>query len=236
MILKVVKTKIQSNPYLFQINIIIQHIKYKGFISFQMKKIILASRSIDRSELLKRALIPFEIMVPNIDEEYYKKTIFNPRELVQELAKAKALNVKERLLQNNFDALIIAADTTLEFNGSILGKAINKEQAFQTLKKLSNHSHILITGFAVTELTNPKIICDYDETIVHVSQITDIEIHQYLEIDEWKGRAGAYSIRDKAALFINSIEGSVSNVIGLPLNKLFRTIKTEFNLNLLEIH
>jgi septum formation protein len=200
-----------------------------------MKKIILASRSLDRSELLKRAKIPFEILLSNVDEDYYKNTFSNPYELVKELAKAKALDVKQRLFQSKEDALIIAADTIVELNGIVLGKANNKEQAFQTLMKLSNNSHNLITGFAVTDLIGPKLVCDYEQTIVYFSSITEKEIYQYIESDEWMGRAGAYSIKDKAALFIDSIEGSFSNVIGLPLNKLFKILKTEFNLNLLEI-
>ncbi len=200
-----------------------------------MKKIILASRSVDRSELLKRAKIPFEIIFSNIDEEYYKRVISNPYELVKELAKAKVLDVKQRLFQKKEDALIIAADTIVELKGNILGKANNKEQAFQILNKLRNNSHNLITGFAITDVIGPKLVCGYDQTIVYFSNITEREINQYIESDEWMGRAGAYSIRDKAALFIDSIEGSFSNVIGLPLNKIFKVLKKEFNLNLLEL-
>lgn len=200
-----------------------------------MKKIILASRSVDRSELLKRAKIPFEIIFSNIEEEYYKRIISNPYQLVKELAKAKVLDVKQRLFQKKEDALIIAADTIVELKGNILGKANNKEQAFQILNKLSNNSHNLITGFAITDVIGPKLVCGYDQTIVYFSNITEREINQYIESDEWMGRAGAYSIRDKAALFIDSIEGSFSNVIGLPLNKIFKVLKKEFNLNLLEL-
>ncbi|NHJ23426.1 MAG: septum formation protein Maf [Candidatus Lokiarchaeota archaeon] len=200
-----------------------------------MKKIILASRSVDRSELLKRAKIPFEIIFSNIEEEYYKRIISNPYQLVKELAKAKVLDVKQRLFQKKEDALIIAADTIVELKGKILGKANNKEQAFQILNKLSNNSHNLITGFAITDVIGPKLVCGYDQTIVYFSNITEREINQYIESDEWMGRAGAYSIRDKAALFIDSIEGSFSNVIGLPLNKIFKVLKKEFNLNLLEL-
>ena len=158
-----------------------------------------------------------------------------PYELVKELAKAKVLDVKQRLFQKKEDALIIAADTIVELKGNILGKANNKEQAFQILNKLRNNSHNLITGFAITDVIGPKLVCGYDQTIVYFSNITGREINQYIESDEWMGRAGAYSIRDKAALFIDSIEGSFSNVIGLPLNKIFKVLKKEFNLNLLEL-
>jgi len=201
-----------------------------------MKKVILASRSADRNELFKHIKIPFEVMFSDINEEYYKENFLNPYELVQELAKAKALNIKNKLSNTNLEALIIAADTVVELNGNIIGKAVNKDHAFRILKKLSGHSHNLITGFAITEVLHPKLICDYDKTIVHFSKISDNEIKAYLETDEWIGRAGAYSLRDKAALFIDSIEGSFSNVVGLPLNKLFVIIKDEFKLNLLELN
>lgn len=200
-----------------------------------MKKIILASRSADRNELFKHIKIPFDVMFSDIDEEYYKENFLDPYELVQKLAKAKALNIKNKLSHTNLEALIIAADTVVEIKGTIIGKAVDKDHAFRILKKLSGQSHNIITGFAITEGLHPKLICDYDKTIVHFSQISNNEIKAYLKTDEWIGRAGAYSIRDKAALFIDSIEGSSSNVVGLPLNKLFRIIKDEFKLNLLEL-
>ena len=200
-----------------------------------MKKIILASRSADRNELFKHIKIPFDVMFSDIDEEYYKENFLDPYELVQKLAKAKALKIKNKLSHTNLEALIIAADTVVEIKGTIIGKAVDKDHAFRILKKLSGQSHNIITGFAITEGLHPKLICDYDKTIVHFSQISNNEIKAYLKTDEWIGRAGAYSIRDKAALFIDSIEGSSSNVVGLPLNKLFRIIKDEFKLNLLEL-
>ena len=201
-----------------------------------MKKIILASRSADRNELFKHIKIPFEVIFSDINEEYYKENFLNVYELVQELAKAKALNIKNKLSNTNLEAIIIAADTLVEINGTIIGKAVDKDHAFRILKKLSGQSHNLITGIAITEVSHPKLICDYDKTIVHFSNISENEIKAYLETDEWIGRAGAYSIRDKAALFIDSIEGSSSNVVGLPLNKLFRIIKDEFRLNLLKLY
>jgi septum formation protein len=201
-----------------------------------MKKIILASRSADRNELFKHIKIPFDVMFSDIDEEYYKENFLDPYELVQKLAKAKALNIKNKLSHTNLEALIIAADTVVEIKGTIIGKAVDKDHAFRILKKLSGQSHNLITGIAITEVSHPKLICDYDKTIVHFSNISENEIKAYLETDEWIGRAGAYSIRERAALFIDSIEGSFSNVVGLPLNKIFRIIKDEFRLNLLELY
>ncbi|MFX1308860.1 MAG: Maf family protein [Promethearchaeota archaeon] len=197
-----------------------------------MKKIILASKSIDRSGILKQAGIPFEILVANIDEEKYKAEISDANNLVKELAKAKVLFVRNELLKTGLDAIIIAADTVVVLDGEIIGKAQNEEEAFKILKKLIGRTHELVTGIAIAEANNPKIITDSDTTIVHFLKLSDKEIIHYIKSNEWKGRAGAYSIKDKASLFIKKINGSSSNVIGLPMHKLFEILRREFRLNL----
>ncbi|MFX1391126.1 MAG: Maf family protein [Promethearchaeota archaeon] len=196
-----------------------------------MKKILLASKSIDRSNLLDHAGISFEIFVSNIDEEKYKKLFPNPIDLVKELAKAKTLFVKKKI-ENELEAIIIGADTIVELDGEIIGKPHNEKDAFNILRKLMGKAHKLITGMAISETNNPKIIVDLDTTIVEFIQLSDMEIINYIKTNEWKGRAGAYSIMDRASLFIKKIEGSSSNVIGLPMHKLFEILKSEFNQNL----
>jgi septum formation protein len=197
-----------------------------------LKKIYLASKSLDRSEMFKRAGIAFETIVTNIDEKKYKIAISNKIELVKELAKAKVLFAKNKLSSKNENAIIIAADTIVELDAEIIGKANNEEEAFEILKKMMGRTHRLITGIAVTGFKNPKIIIDVDTTIVEFIELSDEEIREYIKTNEWKGRAGAYSIRDKASLFINRINGSSSNVIGLPMHKLYEILKKEFDLNL----
>jgi len=200
-----------------------------------MKKIILASKSIDRSEILNKLNISFETLNTNINESDYKDKFSNPIDLVKELAKAKALKAKELLKNESMEAIIIAADTIVELNSKIVGKAQNEREAFQILKSLANRSHNLITGIALTGVDGPKIIVDYDITVVTFLDLSDDDIRNYLKSDEWKGRAGAYSIRDKASLFIKEIQGSPSNVIGLPMQKIFKILRSEFNLNLFEL-
>lgn len=200
-----------------------------------MKKIILASKSVDRSEILKRAGIPFEIFITNIDEHKFKTKFSDPVVLVKELAKAKALFAKSKLVNNKIDIIIIAADTIVELNGEIIGKAQNEKEAFEILKKMMGRTHRLITGIAITEIKNPKIIVDSDITLVEFIELSDEEIKNYINSNEWKGRAGAYSIRDQASIFISKINGSSSNVIGLPMHKLYKILRTEFGLNLFHI-
>ena len=201
-----------------------------------LKKIVLASKSIDRSWLLKQAGISFEVIATNIDEEEYKTKISDPIELSKELAKAKALYAKNLVIKDDSDCTIIAADTIVEFNGEIIGKAENEEHAFEILKKLIGKSHNLITGIAITDTITSKIIVDYDITSVEFLALSDKEVRGYIKTNEWKGRAGAYSIKDKASLFINKINGSSSNVIGLPMQKLYKILKEEFYINLFQMN
>jgi septum formation protein len=154
---------------------------------------------------------------------------------VEELAKAKLLSVKKKLTKKNSQAVIIAADTIVELSGVIIGKAKNPEEAFKILKNLMGKAHNLITGIAITSTDDPKIIIDYDITSVEFLTLSDAEIDDYVKTNEWKGRAGAYSINDKASLFINKINGSSSNVIGLPMHKIYEILKTNFGLNLFNI-
>ena len=194
-----------------------------------MKKIVLASQSIDRKEIFNHAKLPFEVLVTNVNEKNYKKELTSPIKLVEQLANAKILKAKEILAQESKDAIIVAADTIVELDGEIIGKAKNEEDAFKILKKLAGRAHNLITGIAVTETYNPKIILAHDSTSVSFLELSDKEIWGYIKTGEWQGRAGAYSLRERASLFIESIQGSSSNVIGLPMHKLYKIFRNEFN-------
>ena len=199
-----------------------------------MKKIILASKSLDRREILNRLKIPFEILVTNVDEAKYMKEINEPIELIKILARAKASKAKNLLTKSEEETIIIAADTVVVINGKIIGKAKNEQEAYEILKKLSGKTHMLMTGIAVTSSSIDKIVVDFDKTDVKFLTLSEEEIWSYIKTGEWKGRAGAYSIMDKASIFIETINGSPSNVIGLPIQKIFMILKKEFDLNLLE--
>ena len=198
-----------------------------------MKKIVLASKSIDRSELFRRSKIPFEVLTTNVDEEGYKREIADPIALIEKLAEVKALEARKLLKSKNEDAIIIAADTIVELNGEIIGKASDEQEAFNVLKKLAGKTHRLMTGIAITDSSSKKLIIDHDITAVSFLTLSDEEIWGYIKSGEWKGRAGDYSIRDKASLFIESIEGSTSNVIGLPMHEVHEILKKNFNIDLL---
>ncbi|TFG08985.1 MAG: septum formation protein Maf [Promethearchaeota archaeon] len=198
-----------------------------------MKNITLASKSVDRKKLFERAKLNFEIFITNIDEQSYMNRIPDPIELVKQLAKAKSNFAKKQLIKAEKDSIIVAADTIVELNGEIIGKAQDEEEAFLILKKLSSNEHSLITGIAVTETFNPKMVVDHERTVVKFLPLEEEEIWSYIDLGEWKGRAGAYSIREKASLFIEYIRGSPSNVIGLPMERLFKILRDEFHVSLL---
>ncbi|MFX1411092.1 MAG: Maf family protein [Promethearchaeota archaeon] len=200
-----------------------------------MRHIVLASKSADRYKLFEQAKIPIKILGSNIDEDNFKKKIKDPIKLVKELAKYKALYAKNILLDKKEDAIIVAADTIIELNGEVIGKAKDEQNAFQILKKLVGNVHNLITGIAMTRSIDSKIVVDYESTIVKFLELSDEEIRMYIKSGDWKGRAGAYAITEKASFFIEYIQGSFSNVIGLPMHKIYLILKNQFKFNLLEI-
>ena len=198
-----------------------------------LEKLILATKSVDRMELFKKAGLHFEVIKTDVNEDDYKSKYSNPHELAKALAKAKALRAKEMLNKTANNFLIVAADTLVYFNDEIIGKAANEQEAFINLKKMVGKTHQLITGIAILDVKKNHLFIDADTTEVSFLKLSDDDIHSYIKTNEWKGRAGSYSISERASLFIESIKGSPSNVIGLPMHLIFKILKKEFGINLL---
>ncbi|HCW53690.1 MAG TPA: septum formation inhibitor Maf [Clostridium sp.] len=179
-------------------------------------KIILASASERRQELLSRVFEKFDIMVSDFDES---TVVFNNdvAEYVKEISNGKALEVKERITD---DAIIISADTVVTFNGKILGKPKDKNEAFQMLKSLQGGSHIVYTGITVINTKKDIVKQESVATEVTFSKISDDEIKKYIETGEPLDKAGAYGIQGKGGVFVEKINGCYYNVVGLPLNRL----------------
>ena len=175
-------------------------------------KLVLASSSPRRLNLLKSINIePFLIKAPNIDETVGKNE--NPVSLVQRLAKQKAFKVREKL---EIKAFILAADTVAVCRKKILPKAMTREQLQYCLKLISGRRHTVYTGIAIIDLKN----CLYTtcvQTIVKFKRLAGNEILAYMNNGDWKGKAGGYDIQGFASGFIKAINGSYTNVIGLPL-------------------
>ncbi len=183
-----------------------------------LKKIILASQSPRRKQLLLQAEIDFEVLVKETDETYPKKLAIN--EIPIFIAKVKANAVKDLCVAN---AIIIAADTVVVLNNEIIGKPKNEEDAIAILQKLSGKIHNVITGVYMTD--KEKEIAFYSSTKVTFNTLSLAQIKHYIATFKPYDKAGAYAIQEYiGAIGIASIDGDYYNVMGLPINKVVQVL------------
>ncbi len=186
-------------------------------------KIILASKSPRRREILSNLNIDFEIITADTDES---SDIKSPEELVEELAFRKAQAAKDLLVSSGDfeeDYVIIGCDTVVSKDGKILGKPENREDAIAMLTLLSDSEHKVISGLAV--LKGGKTLISHEVTNVYFDKLSDEEIIGYVSTGECDDKAGAYGIQGLASKFVKGINGCYFNVVGLPVNLLYRTLK-----------
>ena len=173
--------------------------------------LVLASASPRRAELLDQiGVVPNLIVPPNIDETVI--TGESPRQLVSRLSVNKAIWVSEK----HSGSIILAADTIVACGRRILSKAENLEQARNFLNLLSGRRHKVISGLAIIS-PNGRLHKRIVETQVNFKRLSPTELDLYLKSGEWEDKAGAYAIQGLGAKFVKSINGSYSNVVGLPL-------------------
>jgi len=178
------------------------------------KKFVLGSSSPRRAELLRKAGISFEVVVPeNIDEEQISD---DPVSHVLKLSRKKAENVAKKVR----DSIILGADTIVVLDGEILGKPKDSDEAFRMLKKLSGLEHKVYTGISLVDKDKGRVLSGYQLTKVKFNQLKDKEIKDYIETGEPLDKAGAYGIQGMGNFLVEKIEGDLDNVIGLPLRKL----------------
>ena len=182
-----------------------------------MEKIILASGSPRRKELLEQAGISFTIKVSEADETITKK---EPWEAVMELAARKARAVAESGLEEE-DVIVIGADTVVAVDGKILGKPHSKEEAEEMLRLLSGRVHQVCTGVALLSRNQGswRERTFYEETQVEMYPITEEATGEPMD------KAGAYGIQGRAAIFVKGIQGDYNNVVGLPVGRLYQELK-----------
>ena len=175
-------------------------------------EIILASKSPRRKEILEKAGYNFTVI-----ESYFNEvtSLSNPIEICKYFALSKAKEVYNKTKNEN--AIVLGADTIVYLNGEILGKPKNKKEAINMLKKLSNKTHQVYTGYAI--IYKNLIINDYDLTEVTFNNLSPKLIKEYVETGSPLDKAGAYGIQDDYYL-VKTIKGKVSNVIGLPIEKI----------------
>lgn len=179
--------------------------------------LILASKSPRRKELLKQIGIPFVVVVS--DAEEVSGNSWTPAALVVENAKRKARAVAEKYP----DSPVLGADTVVSSEGKIFGKPKDKDEARKMLTALSGKMHEVTTGLAL--INRNEIRTTSVTTKVFFDTMTKADIDAYIATEEPMDKAGAYAIQGKAARFIEKIEGSYSNVVGLPLNALIQLSK-----------
>ena len=175
-----------------------------------MKKIILASGSPRRRELLKHAGLEFEI-IPSQYEEVLDDNIFTP-EKIENLAYNKALDVAQKSDNNS---IIIGADTVVVLNDKILTKPHDRKDAFIMLKSLSGVPHHVVTGICVIDKTQNKTKIEHVTTTVEFENLSDDMINYYIDNFKPFDKAGAYGIQEMPKGYIKSVDGSLENVIGL---------------------
>ena len=182
-----------------------------------MTKIILASKSPRRRELMELLHIPFDVIVSDIDER-----IDPQNDLVKEIEKL-SYRKAEAVFKDHPDALVIGSDTIVKIGNDILGKPKDIEQAEAMLKELSDNTHEVVTGVSI-------LYKDQTETFSSVAKVTfypldEKEISEYIATNEPMDKAGSYAIQGDAAKFIRSIEGDYYTIVGLPIAELYHRLK-----------
>jgi septum formation protein len=193
-----------------------------------MEQVILASQSPRRRELLERMGLPFQIIVPDIDEAMDRP--LPPHELVETISAEKA---KAVACQVGPDAIVIAADTVVALDGQLLGKPADRADAARMLSALSGRQHQVYTGFTV--LRGEQRITRSEETLVTFRPLTPAEIEQYIATGEPMDKAGAYGIQGVGALLVEGVQGDYFNVMGLPVCALGKVLK-EFGIDCLALN
>jgi septum formation protein len=178
-------------------------------------KLILASASVRRAEILHDAGFSFTVLSSAVDETPYPGE--SAHDLVQRLAFAKAELVAARAVG---PAIVIGTDTEVILEGHIFGKPRSSDDARHMLEKLSGRTHAVVTGVALIRLPDAGRLTFAESTLVHFATLSAEEISRYLATEEPHDKAGAYAIQGRAGRFIPRIEGCYFNVVGLPLARL----------------
>jgi len=175
--------------------------------------LVLASSSPRRAELLREAGYRFQIVAPPFIEPEEKHPHIAPMSYAESLAFYKASSVCDTC----FDKTILAADTIAYMEGEIIGKPDDEADALRILRKLSGTTHQIITGVVLMHPASDRRLMHHDLSTIRVRTLSDGMIESYLATGEWRGKAGAYGIQDQGDVFVDSVTGSFSNVVGLPM-------------------
>jgi len=187
----------------------------------QKSPIILASASPRRRELLTAAGYEFTVVKSGIDESDFSNEGIEPYKFAEQLALAKAKDVAPKYP----DKIVIGADTIVDYAGRIIGKPEDDIEAKQIIENLFSSPHKVITGLAIVRLCDNTELVAHDSTTVYPKRLTPEQISQHIETGLWKNKAGAYAIKENGDEFVEKIDGSLTNVMGLPMELLENLLK-----------
>ncbi len=177
--------------------------------------IYLASQSPRRAELLRQIGVEYQVYAANVDESRFASE--GPEVYVCRVAEAKARAVASEVAVNTQSWVVLAADTTIEIDGDIIGKPLDTDDCQCILGRLSDREHRVLTAVAVATEAGLELLLS--RNLVKFRKLTEREINAYCATAEPMDKAGAYAIQGKAAVFIERLEGSYSAVMGLPLSE-----------------
>jgi len=188
-----------------------------------MKKLILASGSPRRKEVLKIAGWDFDVIASDVEEKLLEGLTNVER------IKAIALSKAKQVSATHPDAVVIGADTMILFNDELLGKPKDEMDAKKILRKLSGTTNVCITAFAI--VSDAKIVVDHTTTEIDLREISDEEIEWYVNTKEPMDKAGAYAVQGLGAVFVKEIRGDYFGILGLPISKIVKELE-EFGFKL----
>lgn len=179
-------------------------------------RIVLASQSPRRRELLSKAGYNFEVILPDESAEDGQRVGESVSDMVARLALQKALNVRPRIVGK---ATVVACDTVAELHGEVLGKPVDRQHARAMLSSLSGQLHRVFSGLCVLSMPEgqPQVRVAVSELLME--NLTEAEIENYLDSDQWRGKAGAFGYQDEIT-WLKLLSGTASNVVGLPMDLL----------------
>ena len=186
-----------------------------------MKKVILASASPRRRNLLQQVNIEFEVCPSQIEEHMIEGA---PQDTVMSLAKQKAMDVAGQMLKAQDERIVLGADTIVAYQGRILGKPEDEAAASEMLQMLSGHVHQVYTGVCMVERKDGELDCHtfFEQTDVKMYPISQAQIDAYIASGEPMDKAGSYGIQGLGAVFVESIHGDYNNVVGLPVSRVWQ--------------
>ena len=182
-------------------------------------RLILASQSPRRRELLEKAGYQFRVIEPSPDAEDGMIAGENPADLVQRLATQKAQDVASRIHVGTADHLVVGCDTVAVCDDEVLGKPCDRNHACQMLQRMRGKEHFVVSGICLCHHQARVVKVAVEQTMLVMDDISDQQIEDYLETDLWVGKAGAFGFQD-GLNWISIKHGSESNVVGLPMELL----------------